>query len=374
MKGTDMTTITTTPIALPSPISSELDARGSVRGPWGSCTRDWWGRYEVRVAGAAAWSLGPATRYESRAAALAACEGAETARLARVARAEVEAARIAAAEQAAAGDARALLAVPALRKDIERLIRGDKAPRYGEMASSYAGRKVISQAKVILVERAARRADRKAADNARTGQPGRILGLVAAKRRAAAAKRAEAARQRLVRGLLGREPLAKLLDARKYFEEVSREADGLVRSVVRAVGPIGEQAESDLAEMETGERFSGKRGRNHRLERSTVTRVERLADWSAVLLTIRDYSSFGSANWGSGDSHYGSRGGSSYRCYLIVRDSTTREAHILRVPPKFGNSDTQFFGRLDSAAERIRAAVAWTFGRGAGEYRPDVEA
>lgn len=239
-------------------------------------------------------------------------------------------------------------------------------------------RSVQREIRAILLARAQRRADRKTAEAARVAAPGRIVREAATRksvRAAQAAARKEAsARKRLLAGQTGRAALANLIHQGTYLEQVSAEADGLVRSIVRAVGTIGEQAQSDLSEMTTGERFSGKKGRHHRLSRTTVCRVERLADWSAVLLTLRDYESFGSSNWGQGDRGYGSRGGSSYRCYLIVRDTTTGEAHLLRVPPKFGNADTQYFRRFAKAADRIHAAVAWTFGRQPSEYRPQVEA
>lgn len=116
-------------------------------------------------------------------------------------------------------------------------------------------------------------------------------------------------------------------------EQVHGDADAAIRQAVLLVGPIGEQCQRDLAAMRTDEDFGGKRGRHHKLERTTLHRVEHLADWSAALVTLRDYRSFGSSRMGSGDRTYGSVGGSSYRCYLVVRDSTTGESHILRVPP-----------------------------------------
>ena len=180
------------------------------------------------------------------------------------------------------------------------------------------------------------------------------------------------ANARLLAGRIGREALEKMLPS--LLEQVSHEADAAVRAAVIAVGRIGDQAANDLSRMRTGEDFSGKKGRHHKLERTTLCRVEHLADWSACLLTLRDYVSFGSSSWGNGDRNYGSRGGSSFRVFLVVRDSTTGEAHILRVPPKFGNSDTQFFGKFSNARERIQAAVAWTFSREAGEYAPTHQA
>lgn len=188
------------------------------------------------------------------------------------------------------------------------------------------------------------------------------------------------ARQRAVQrlragGKLGRDAIDAVLASGDLTtggaHAVSTTADALVECVVRAVGTIGDQAREDLREMRTGEDFSGKRGRNHRLDRTTVERVEHLADWSAALVTLRDYRSFGSSSWGD---RYGSRGGSGFRCFLVVRDSSTREAHVLRVPPKFGNASTNFFAKFSGAKARIKAAVAWTFARQPAEYAPGVEA
>lgn len=51
---------------------------------------------------------------------------------------------------------------------------------------------------------------------------------------------------------------------------------------------------------------------------------------------------------------------------VVVRDATTGRRHILSVPPRFAKD------RYPSANDRVRAAIAWTFGK--RQYRPDVEA
>ncbi len=176
-------------------------------------------------------------------------------------------------------------------------------------------------------------------------------------------------------GRLGRKSLVELLRQGKHYHEVSSAADGLVLSVVRQVGKIGEQLKRDLHQLQTDKSFSGKRGRNHLLERTTVERVQYLRNWRRRPWSPwRTTASSVSYRWGREYARYGSRGGCSYRTYLIVRDTTTSEAHLLRVPPKFGNSETAFFDRFRSDPERIRAAVAWTFGRSLHEYDPAVEA
>lgn len=361
-------------LCLPSPISAKLVPGATVTRPWGRISIDWvTGQYVIQPTRDG--YVYDRETYPSRAAALARAEGLEAAHQVAEASKLAERARVERATQAAAaGDVAALLSVEWMRAEIRRLVDGGKASRYGRKITGAAPRATVSAAKKIMQARADRRANRGQVRKATECNYERILRLRDAKRAEAARVAARKAEARLIAGKLGRKPLADLIDQGKHLESVSPQADGLIRSVVAAVGRIGDQTASDLRELETGERFSGKRGRNHRLARTTVCRVERLSDWSAVLLTLRDYSSFGSSSWGSGDSHYGSRGGSAYRCYLIVRDTTTGESHILRVPPKFGNDGTQFFRAFSAPKDRIRAAVAWTFGRESGQYRPDVEA
>ncbi|MHC4066615.1 MAG: hypothetical protein ACYSUI_19240 [Planctomycetota bacterium] len=222
-------------------------------------------------------------------------------------------------------------------------------------------------------------------EKARKAESGRILKLAVQRKR----EREQAARARWD---------ARVRDAKLGLARVRREfrrteiqsrftgsvgavADGAIRLVAAAVGAIGEQAERDL--METSSHFDGKRGRNHYFEETTLDRLQIVPDWSAVLLTMRTYKSFGR----SGFNGYEKQGGSSYRTYLIVRDTTTGECHIMRVPPKFGNADTQFFGKFNQQTEwgkrlglrtadqrRIHAAVAWTFDLKPEDYSPEKEA
>jgi hypothetical protein len=233
-------------------------------------------------------------------------------------------------------------------------------------------RKVQREIRQILTERQQRRANRKIAEAARTGAPNRIAALIPEYQQRREQRRKESMRARLRKGTLGRAAFEELLP--ELLEKVSADADAAIRQAVLLVGPIGEQCARDLQQMQTDEDFSGKRGRNHKLERTTLHRVEHLADWSAALVTLRDYASFGSSRWASGDNCYGSRGGSSHRCYLVVRDSTTGESHVLRVPPKHGNADTQWFRAQGGAVARVKAAVAWTFEREPASYAPAVEA
>lgn len=96
-----------------------------------------------------------------------------------------------AARLAKAGDARALLAIPDARIDIPRILegkRGDRGPWYArhDLATDFAGRKAIAEAKLIVEARQRRR-------EARKGESGRVL-QIGAERKAA---RLEARRQQV---------------------------------------------------------------------------------------------------------------------------------------------------------------------------------
>jgi hypothetical protein len=259
--------------------------------------------------------------------------------------------------------------------------------RDGQYYAGPADRSVIRQAVDYLRQRAERRQARQIADAAREGEVGRIARLLTERRR----QREAAARQRwadrVAAGMLGlstvRREFRRPETQARFLNSVSDMANGAVELIARAVGRIGEQAERDLRELRTWEDFSGKKSRHHRLDRETIDRVQIAPDWSAVLVTIRHYCSFGR----SGGDGYNSRGGSSYRVYLIVRDTTTGECHVIRTPPKFGNADTQFFHSFAAQTDwgrrlklrtadqrRIHAAVAWTFGLKPHKYNPQREA
>jgi len=144
---------------------------------------------------------------------------------------------------------------------------------------------------------------------------------------------------------------------------------------IQAVGKVGEQTISDIRRnfqigVMTHEYYKG----GYIFQASNLHRIEILDDFSAVLITMRDYTRFGVAEAFPGDTEAWSRGGVSFRTYLIVRDTTTGEAHILRVPPKFGNENTKFFQNFKNAEERIMGAVAWTFRLKTEEYKPVLQA
>ena len=109
-------------------------------------------------------------------------------------------------------------------------------------------------------------------------------------------------------------------------------------------------------------------------EATNLHHVQLRADWTAALVTLRDFRSWGSYRMAGPGEEYGTQRGVSFRAYLILRDASTHAAHILRVPPRYGNPDTKFFGRFGTDRERIHAAIAWTFDLESKEYRPQVEA
>lgn len=55
---------------------------------------------------------------------------------------------------------------------------------------------------------------------------------------------------------------------------------------------------------------------------------------------------------------------------VVVTDATTGLRHHLTVPPRFGKR----LAAGESAADRVLAAIAWTFGLAAAQYAPAVEA
>ncbi len=266
--------------------------------------------------------------------------------------------------------ARELLAIPAERQAAWRALGSGK--KY--YASDRAPRSSVIEAVQILHLRHVRKSARGVAEAARRGDPNRIPGLLASRRAARAAAADNRLLVRLQRGTLGAAATKRLLadgTLRRLGLGTTRAiSDQIVRAIVRCVGSIGEQAASDLRELRAFEDFSGKRGRHHKLEGSEIGSVQVGAGWREILLTVCDFCSFGSGRGGD----YHSQGGRSYRCYLVVRDSTTGEAHVLRVPPKFGNSDTNFYGTFASDRARVAGAVAWTFGMEGRQYRPQVTA
>jgi hypothetical protein len=281
-----------------------------------------------------------------------------------------------------------MTATELLANNWERRQCWEVVKRGGHYYDGPAPRAIIKTAIAILRERQQQRRDREIANQQPT--PGRIV----AEARERQAKREREARHRWEKRVAGvklgltrvRREFRKPEFQQRFLNKVGVTANGAVELIARAVGTIGDQAQRDLRELRTSTEFTGKQGKHHKFEETTIDLLQIRRDWSAALVTMRDYKSFGRAGFDG----YEKRGGSSYRVYLIVRDTTTGEAHILRVPPKYGNGNTQFFQKFyydarprcrsmagaERTAEeaRIHAAVAWTFGLKPEEYQPQVEA
>jgi len=259
-----------------------------------------------------------------------------------------------------------------LRTESHRVALSRLQGAYSTDFDGACNRAVQKECLLHLRRRANQRAAGKAAEVARSGQmataaywsPRKDRGLTGhqaayldslarrlTRRKEAAKAAAKAAKIKMLRGgRIGRASLTALIP--DLTGQVTTDADAAMRAVCRLVGRIGEQVEADLLGMRTSEDFDGRKSRNHKLERTTLHRVEHRADWSAALITLEDFRSFGSRGAGG----YSSRGGSSYRCFLAVRDTTTGECHLLRVPPKFGNGGTKFFKSFDEPAAPLRLA------------------
>ena len=267
--------------------------------------------------------------------------------------------------------ARDVLRDPRARKLVYEIVRDGR--QYSSDLDYYATRRVIAEARSIIAERVSRRDQ-----DAPVPQPGRIAALATPAEIARRIVTGRHQRTYLRRQLL-RPEVRQHLTPRQIADlsrqchlgtrqraEIAREVagrpcDAAVRIVAEQIGEIGDQAERDLRELAESESLSGKQGRNHYYERSVVDRIQLNSGCTAALVTIADIRSWGGRGYGGADG-YGKQSGVGYRVYLIVRDATRGSAHILRVPPKYGNPRTQFFGRFRTADERIEAAREWTFG------------
>lgn len=234
---------------------------------------------------------------------------------------------------------------------------------------------MIRAARGVIAARVERREARAIAASAREAAPGRItahLGDEATAGRFAAAKRHTLKRWRW---LLRHRPGA--------VESLYATHPALaVRMEVRDVGTIGEQVERDLGEALAVDYSlsTNRRNSRHLCQASNVHRV--LRSRRGKLIVMRDYTSWGSR----GDDGYDTRRGVAFRSFLVVRDSTTGEAHVMRVPPKYGSGETHYESRIrggvtlpsgrtlrgDEAV--VHAAAAWTFELRPEQYEPRKQA
>lgn len=167
-----------------------------------------------------------------------------------------------------------------------------------------------------------------------------------------------------------------------------------VSEILRRVGRAGEQARADeqrycdeFASYVDPGRKGGICGGDHReISAAWIAR-----DCSAAILAFAEWGSWGVSGARARDGE--GRGGLHHlriQAYLVVRDSTSGERHMIRVPPRFGRTSATKRGMgwrvqdfipgssrapgMTDSEMRIHAAVAWTFGMLPGEYRPQLEA
>lgn len=159
-------------------------------------------------------------------------------------------------------------------------------------------------------------------------------------------------------------------------------AEEAVAEILRRIGPAGEQARADEArylESYDVQQYESRKhaGRDWRAVSLAAVR----SDSAAAIIAYAEVGSYlhrGSFEPGAGGLHH-----LRIHAYLVVRDATTGERHILRIPPRFGRYRSATWRRhvrvypdrvgIDADA-LIHAAVAWTFGLAPGEYHPEVAA
>ena len=96
-----------------------------------------------------------------------------------------------------------------------------------------------------------------------------------------------------------------------------------------------------------------------------ISRARVAADGSAAVLSYVEAGSYLHKESSAGGLHH-----LRIRAYLVLRDSTTGERHILRIPPRFGSTRSATWRRARSAEDLIQAATAWTFGLRPSQYQP----
>jgi hypothetical protein len=132
--------------------------------------------------------------------------------------------------------------------------------------------------------------------------------------------------------------------------------------VLAGIGPAGEQAQAD--ESRYFETWND-RPSNARVNCAEIDSIDVAGDGTAALVTRHVYTLYPRQLRSS-----------EVECYLVVRDATSGERHVLRVPPKFGKRTSKTRQTLleqGGATALVAGALAWTFGRKAGDYRPARE-
>jgi len=157
-------------------------------------------------------------------------------------------------------------------------------------------------------------------------------------------------------------------------------AEQAVTAILRRVGPAGEQALADeqryFRTFDVEQYDSSKHsGRDWREPSLAVV----APDGSAAIICYAEVGSYLHKGYGNSDGGPPAGGLHHLRfaVYLVVRDATSGERHVMRIPPRFGRYTSATYHRYMDRGDRaglIRAAVAWTFGLRPEEYHPQVEA
>lgn len=172
---------------------------------------------------------------------------------------------------------------------------------------------------------------------------------------------------------------------KKYRNNVR--ATDAVEEILRRVGPAGEQAQADEAryfesydvQLYETRNYAGRDWRG-------VSRAVIASDHSAAILSFVEAGSYLNkrVTWDNYDPSYNTAvpGGLHHlriAAYLILKDSSSGNRHVLRIPPRFGRYKSATwqryvdeFGQGDTDG-MIHAAIAWTFGMKPDEYQPDTQ-
>lgn len=152
------------------------------------------------------------------------------------------------------------------------------------------------------------------------------------------------------------------LDTRTLASMASMNGAVALRELLDRVGAAGEQSIADeeryftpLSEQPNKSRYNA----------YSIDIVLARADGSALLVGMADRTYY--------KRHLRS---SRIDAFLVLRDTTTGERHVLRVAPKFCRYTSAEWSKRGGGdpEQLIHAATAWTFGLKPEQYHPDLSA
>jgi hypothetical protein len=178
--------------------------------------------------------------------------------------------------------------------------------------------------------------------------------------------------------------------ARGYKNFTAQEC---LQELLRRIGPAGEQSLEDEKRyfneyLETDWNSRKQTAKNAR----EVSFVHINEDCSAMIVSFVEYGWFcfkggepcgGGFRWITEERQFDVNvaGGLHHlriSAYLVVRDSSSNERHIMRIPPRFGSLRSatykHYTGEAYNRNALIRAALAWTFNIDYAEYQPQLAA